>query len=211
MITPDEWASLCLLIEEGWPGEFGDAAEKAWRVLLDDYDADRVLRAVKALVARGGKFRPSVAEVVAEIRHDPSRPTFEEAYRLIYGRGGVLRARLPYAGPIVDADARRGEAMRARMSEIHPLVAAFVDRFGLGRLRALAVDDPDYGELRRKELREAWDRHVEAVDGREIAQFASGRRDGLQAFDPLAVLGAPGADRRQIAAATNQQQEGSHS
>lgn len=191
MINADEWAGICLLIEEGWPGEFGDAAEKAWRVLLDDYDAVQVLRAVKLLVTRGGKFRPSVAEVVAEINYDPSKPTFEEVYRLIFGRGGVLRARVSYAGPIVDADQKREKAMRARMTEIHPLVASFIDRYGLSRLRTLELDDPDYGELRRKELREAWDRHVDAMDGREAAALVAGRRDGLRGLDPLAVLASP--------------------
>jgi len=193
VISPDEWETLCLLIEEGWPGEFNDATAKAWRVLLDDYDAPAVLAAIKALVAKGGAFRPSVAEVVAMIRHDPGRPTFEEFYRLCYGRHGFLRATLPYTGPVRESEKRRDEAARARIAGMHPLVGAFVERFGLGRLRTLEVDHDTYGELNRKDLREAWDRHVEAMDGRDVAALASGRRDGLRAFDPLTVLGGKAA------------------
>lgn len=192
MITPEQWETLCLLIEEGWPGEFDDSAAKAWRLFLDDYDAEQVLVAVKSLVARGGRFRPSVAELVAQIRHDPSTPTFEEAYRLIYGARGVLRAR-PSETSFRDGSAMARayhEARLARAHELHPLVATFVERCTPDWLGALEVNHPDYSELRRKELREAWDRHCEAMDGRDVAALASGRRRGeLARLDPLAALG----------------------
>lgn len=121
MLSPAEWESLSLLIEEAWPGEFDDHAAKAWRVLLDDFNAAEVLRALKACVAHGGTFRPSVAEVVGEIRRDPSRPTFDEAYRMIYGPGGVLGVK------------RSG-------ATISPWVTGFVQRYGIDRLRFLEVD-----------------------------------------------------------------------
>lgn len=198
MIEPDEWASLCLIIEEGWPGEFTDAAEQAWRLLLDDYDAGQVLAAVKGLVARGGAFRPSVAEVVAEIRRDPSRPTFEEMCWLVFGPGGILKAR-PAPGGRYDNEAHmlkaRDDAALDRAREFHPLVSSFVERFGVARLRTLDLEDPEYGELRRRDLREAWDRHREAMEGREVTALVAGRRDGLRALDPLAAVGAP---RKQI-------------
>jgi hypothetical protein len=54
----------------------------------------------------------------------------------------------------------------------------------------MGLDDPDYGELRRKELRGGWDRHVEAFDGRNVALLAAGpRHAGLRQLDPLAALG----------------------
>jgi len=199
-MSAKEWDTLALLIEEGWPGEFTDAAAKAWRVLLDDYDAGQVLAAVKGLVARGGKFRPSVAEVVAQIRRDPSAPTFEEMYRLVYGPGGVLKARPAYLGPdsITPATLERAQLDRAAM--LHPLVGEFVRRFTLGRLRSLEVDHPVYGEANRKKLRQAWDEMCESLEDRDIAALASGRRGaGLTALDPLAALGV--SARPQIEAA----------
>jgi hypothetical protein len=192
MISPDDWESLCLLIEEGWPGEFDETAAKAWRLFLDDYTADQVMVALKTLVARGGTFRPSVAEVVAAIRKDPSLPTFEEAMKLIYGRGGVLRAR-PRESTFRDsAEMARAyhEARLERARDLHPLVSTFVDRFGIDRLDSIEINHPDYGDVKRKDLRDAWDRHVEAMDGRDVAALASGRRRGeLGRLDPLEALG----------------------
>lgn len=191
MITPDEWESLCLLIDEGWPGEFSDASAKAWRLFLDDYDVEQVFVAIKALVARGGTFRPSVAEVVAEIRRDPLRPTFIEMVRLVFGSSGVLRARTPVRKASWEAgerDALDREAMMLRAAQMHPLIGAFVDREGLDRLRALGLDDEEWGEARRRQLQVDWDAFVEAHEGREVAAIASGRRGELGRFDPLAVL-----------------------
>lgn len=175
MIAPAEWETLCLLIEEGWPGEFDDAAAKAWRVFLDDYEPEEVLVALKALVARGGRFRPSVAEVVAQIRQDPSRPTFEEAFQQLYGPGGIF------------GFTRSGVV-------ISPWVLKFADRYGRDRLRLLAVDDPDEGKWARKELAEAWDRFLEATEGRDIAQIATRSTRGLKRVDALAVIESGGGE-----------------
>ncbi len=192
MITADEWETLCLLIEEGWPGEFTDATSSAWRVLLDDFDSTQVLGAVKTLVASGGTFRPSVAEIVAAIRHDPSAPTFEEMLRLVFGPDGIMRAR-PSVTTFPDGGAMARayhEARKARAGEVHPLVGAFALRYGLDRLAGLELDHAEYGDLKRKELRASWDQHVKVMDGRDVAALVSGRRaEGLRAFDPLATLG----------------------
>jgi len=170
VITDTEWETLCLLIEEAWPGEFDDSAAKAWRVFLGDYDADAVAAGLKACVARGGRFRPAVAEIVAEIRSDPSRPTFDEAYQMIYGPGGVLGFK------------RSGVT-------VSPWVVAFVASCGQERLRLLEVDG-EYGELNRKELRQSWEQFLEANETRDIAALAAGgpRRGRLGRFDPLEVL-----------------------
>jgi hypothetical protein len=204
-IKPDEWETLCLLLEEGWPGEFTEATARAWRLLLDDFSAEQVLVAIKSLVARGGTFRPSVAEVTAAIRKDPSAPTFTEAYALIYGKGGVIRARPKYAGRLI-TDEDRNRAMLDRASELHPLVAAFVNRYGLHRLRMLEVDDPEYGELRRKELAGEWDQFCEAMEGRDVAALVSGRRGEIGRFDPMSVLGAKPAQIEQEATTTGEGQ-----
>lgn len=201
MIGGDEWDSMCLLIDEGWPGEFTDTAATAWRVFLDDYEPDQILRALKTLVARGGTFRPSVAEVVAEIRRDPSKPTAEEAYQMIYGPGGVIKARLAPGGSYgseAEMLGARDQAKVDRAWELHPLLGDFVERFGIRRLVMLPVDDPEWGEKRREEVRAAWDRHCDAMDGRDAAAIAAGRgrRGGLGRLDPMAALGvkAPAAE-----------------
>lgn len=188
----------------GW-NEVGQALVGSWPSQVSMWGRDGIAAYLAELEARGvtfeaalvairscgaeQKFPPSAPELAALARRDPSRPTFEEAYRLIYGAGGVLNAPVRYTGgPIIDRDAKKEDAMRARMADIHPLVASFIERFGLGRLQALEIDHDVYGEANRKQLREAWDRHVEAIEGREIAAIASGRRDGLRGFDPLQAI-----------------------
>lgn len=194
MINPDEWETICLLVDEGWPGEFTDTAATAWRVFLDDYEPEQVLAAIKALVARGGTFRPSVAQVVAQIRSDPSTPTFDEALVLI--RSALRAGRGPLRGDYsteAQMIAGREEMVRAAARTLHPLVAAFVVRCGdLSRLgdEVAELAAGDYAGARRRDLQLRWEAHVEALDGRDVAAIASGpRRDGLQRLDPLAALG----------------------
>lgn len=196
--APDTWDAFCGLVDEAWPGTFDAEAASSWRVLLDDIDPDAALIALRRLLLKGQRFRPSVSELLAAVRSDPSRPTFEEAYRLIFGAGGVLRARPVVRAWASEADRARAEveAIEKRAGTVHPLVGQFVVRQGIDRLRRLGLDDPDYGPLRRKELQVAWDVHVEAFDGREIHALAAGTgREGLRQLDPLAALGL---DRVQI-------------
>lgn len=189
-MTADEWESLCLIISAGWPGDFTDSDAMAWRVLLDDYTAPQVLTAVKALVAKGGQFRPSVAEVVAEVRRDPSKPTAAEMVRLIFGSQGVLAARTTERKGRWEAgerDRKDEQAMLDRAFELHPLLGAFVRSQGLRRLRGMDLEG-DYGAAQRKLLEDAWREFTEAHEGREVAQLVAPRRDGMRALDPLAGL-----------------------
>lgn len=96
---------------------------------------------------------------------------------------------------------RRQEAREQRAAQVHPLVASFVVRLGYDRLdRDGGVLDgnprdgrgEDTAHWVRKELREAWDAHLEAMEGREVAVLAAGTgREGLRRVDPLAALNAP--------------------
>lgn len=189
MIARDEWQALSLFIEEWWPGEFTDATARAWRVALDDYDAAQVLAALKTILAKGERFRPAVSEVIGAIRRDPSKPTFEEAFKLIFGPGGVMSARVIGAFP---SQAEMGRALHqareARARECHPLVASFCLRQGLDRLSMLELDDTEWGEKRRSDLCTAWERHCEAMEDRDVAQLVAPRGEGLRALDPLAAL-----------------------
>lgn len=187
--TPAQWEAFCGLMEEAWPGEFDDTAARSYRLLLDGIEPERVVGALRSLLVGGQRFRPSVSELLAAVRHDPSRPTFDEALTLIFDpRHGVMSARPPKRGVWKENawKVARDAARTHRLDEVHPLVASFINRVTFGRL-----DHIDLGnEWHRKELREAWDRHVDTTDGREVAVLARGTgRDGMRQLDPLSALG----------------------
>jgi hypothetical protein len=191
--TDHEWEMFCALVEEAWPGEFDDEARTSWRILLDDIEPAGAISAVKRLLYSGRKFypRPAVSDVLAEVRSDPSLPTFDEAWWLI--ERAMRRTQSPWGtfGSPGEMNRAYNELILAALSQHHPAVRSFAERQGLDRLRAVQVDDPRWGDKTRRELREAWERHLEATDGREIAALASGCPDGLKQLDPLAVLGSP--------------------
>lgn len=200
MWTDETWAKFFDLLDNGWPGDLDPDATDAYQVLLDGTDPAMIVEALRRLLHRGARFRPSAAEILAAAREDPSKPTADEALELIFGRGGVLAARPKRRVGIILADEREQlleEARRDRLAAMHPLVAAFVERQGgLRRLARLNLDGPDADgidrtELRRRELAMAWNEHVEAFDGREVAALASPRSTAgqLTRFDPLAALG----------------------
>lgn len=76
MISELQWSAIAALIAEWWPGEFSDDAERAWFIAVEAFDAQHVTDALRALLMRGSRFRPSVAELLGELRADPSAPTF---------------------------------------------------------------------------------------------------------------------------------------
>jgi hypothetical protein len=197
--SSDDWDAFCSLLEHGFPGDFPPEASKAYRLLLDGTDPGEIVAALRRLLHRGHTFRPSAAELLGEVRADPSRPTFEEAFTLIYGPRGAFRARV--SGRWADEGERRAmiaAATRERLAGMHPLIGAFVDRLGMDYLRGLELEDPDYSQLRRKELRDAWERHVDAFGDREVAALAAGTPRGelgMHKFDPLAALGVPAGAR----------------
>lgn len=196
--TDPQWAMFCSILKRGFAAKdpFTTDDANVYRLLLDDVDPEGAMAAVKAIVLEGQALRPRPGEIVARVRRDPGKPTFEEAFALIFGPRGVLAARPGNGGPVTynsQAERRQAENTAAleRAADLHPLVASFVQRQGVTRLRELPVVDPDFGEIRRKELRDAWDRHCEAMDGRDVAALASGDRSalGLRKLDPLAALG----------------------
>lgn len=194
--TDTEWAQFIALISRGFAARdaFTDADAAAYRLLLDQTEPAAALQALQVLVAEGQAMRPRPGEIVKRIRRDAGTPTFIEAYRLIFGPRGVLRA-LPAERVFPDAGARaRAEEQAAldRATTMHPLVAAFVQRQGVDRLRGLELDCPEYGPVRRRQLEQEWNDHVDAFDGREVVALAAGRsRDGLRQLDPLAALQPP--------------------
>lgn len=199
-MTADPWLRLFNLLDNGWPGSLDPQDAKALRVLLDGIGFDRIEQGIKRLLHQGATFRPSAAEILAAARHDPTRPTLEEAIVLIRS---ALRARPPKPWTWPDEGARQRaihEARRAALTDSHPLVASFADRMGLDRIDALLADvtpgedrhgrRTDPATWARKELRDAWDRHITATEGREIAALAAGTgHEGVRRLDPLTALG----------------------
>jgi len=153
-----QWDAIGLLLENGWPGEFDDAAQGAYTALLTGYDPEHVLIALRVLVRKGGTFRPSVSEIAAIIDGDPGRPTWGEAYRLLFGARGFLTVR-PERAAIERAEAK------------HPLLAAFIRMEGFDRLSMLPVNG-DHGELVRRDLERAWNSLGERADQRRASGMA---------------------------------------
>lgn len=177
-MTREQWDTIALLLDKGfkWREPFGEAHDLAYRTLLEGCEAAQIANVLRALVARGQVFGPTPGEIVALVRHDPDNPipTFEECFQQLYGPGGLFGFK------------RSGVT-------VSPWVTAFADGFGRERLRLLEVDDETDGKWRRRELEQAWDRFVEASEGRELAQIAAGRRGAIGRFDPAAALGVPTA------------------
>ncbi|MCU1500617.1 MAG: hypothetical protein JWM47_4570 [Acidimicrobiales bacterium] len=206
--TDEQWDVFTTILQRGFVAKdpFTEADAGVYRILLDTVDPDAAMQSVREIVLEGKALRPKPGEIVARVNRDTGRPTFEEAFRLIYGRGGILASTPHRAGAVLtyatEAERRRlyDQAAIDRAAELHPLVGAFVVRQGVARLRELPVNDPDYGELRRKELHTAWDAHVDAFASREVVALAAGgdTRSGLRQLDPLAALGLHQAAPREL-------------
>lgn len=133
-------------------------------------------------------FPPSAAKLAQQARKDPSRPTAEEAIRLVQH---ILAARTKEWRTIWRGDDRAKAdewAMIERAEESHPLVAAFVANQGLSRLRALDLSD-GAEPWDRKRFVEAWEAFVQASEGRAVASLVAGRGSGeLGRLEPLSVI-----------------------
>lgn len=196
--TDREWDAFAGLLERGWgwPAEFTVEDGDAYRVLLAGIPPARAVEALQVLVLRGGKFRPSAGEIAGQANKDAGKPTFEEAYRLIYGRRGVLSAQprqTTWSSPR-ERQAQCDQAALERADDLHPYISAFVRTLTPGYLATITVDDEEYGPLRRRELRESWDRFVTAADervrtGRVLEQMGRRSQIGPRRLDPLGVLG----------------------
>lgn len=174
-----KWDAIGLLLDQGWPGEFGDEAQGAYRTLLEGAEPEAILAAIRVLVRRGGTFRPSVSEIAAELNSDPGRPTWSEAFRLLFGARGLLTV-------------RPEESALRRAEDRHPLLAAFIRQEGYERLGQLPVHDPD-NPWCRKDLERAWDRLERRADDRQAAglaldEVARPRRIGPSRPDYLRAL-----------------------
>ena len=152
----DKWQAIALLLDNGWPGDFDDAAAGAYRALLAGVEPEEILMALRVLVRKGGSFRPSASEIAGQLNADPGRPTWSEAFRLLFGARGLLSV-------------RPERASIGRATERHPLLGRFIEAEGYDRLTMLPVHDPDWGRRTRRDLERAWDRLTQRADDRHAA------------------------------------------
>jgi hypothetical protein len=191
--TQTEWDGILSLLDNGWPGDLTAEAGLAYQTLLDDVPTDRIVQGLRQLLHAGHKWRPTAAEILGQARVDPLKPTWQEAQRLIWARGGILKAQPAPRGRWIDDEKARAtnQAVAERIAATHPLVQSFVARITVERLHRVDLES----EWDRKEMREAWEQHVEAMESRETIVLAAGGdpREGLRQLDPLAALGLDGA------------------
>lgn len=196
--TADEQKGVTRAMLGTWPDTVSTWGREAIAAYVGELEA-RGLSAEQVLVAirtfPRGRFAPPVPELYAAARVDASMPTYAEVERLIWGAGGVLRARPESRGfwPADELAKARKRAQIDRANELHPCLADFVvNRQTIEKLRTLNFDDPDFGPKRRREFQEEWQEHCRSWERREIVALASGDRRGtLAQLDPLAAIGKP--------------------
>ena len=198
--TADEQRAITRKVLGAWPtsaSQMGREGIAAYVQALQDrgLDAERVATAIDTWPA-GSDFPPSAPNLAAAALKDPSAPTFDEAVQII---AHVLKARTSVRKSwweYGERDALNREAMLERAATVHPKVQRFIRDQSLDRLRRRDLDDPEYGQARRKQLRTAWEEFSETYDGREVASLVSARRGELGSFDPLAALDVKVAPRQ---------------
>lgn len=192
-MTQHDWKPFALALLGSWPSQVSGWGREAIAAYCAELEARGLTpeSAIVALRALGGDFPPSAGELAKPARRDPSRPTFAEAYRLLFEKGGALCK--VHVNGVFDTPAHmrsaEHELIRSRLAELHPLIASFVERQGIERLRTLPLEHEQWGEKARRDLEAQWDEHVQTFDGREVAELSSGRREELGRFDPLSALG----------------------
>lgn len=174
-MTDEEWDLIEGVLEECWPGDWNERTGPSYRLLLDDYPAASVVGALRKHVAAGPKYRPSASELGGALNEDPGIPTWTEVEEALLGPRGILRTgrELPEGS--------------------HEVLVAFVGAAGRERLGQRPFDDPQWGEVERRRLREDWDRFAERAEERRVhglALASVGAPSGeLRRLRPLAALG----------------------
>lgn len=175
-MTLSEWNQLYGLIVTLWPNtKMPDVKQLQLSLpVVEGVSFDSAQRFVHAHAESGAEWPPMVGQIKAAARRalEPPVPTFDEAFALVFGHGSRV--------------------LQGDFTGVPEIVASWASRAGLERLRTLPVFDPEYGELRRAELKRSWEAHVEACAERVLAVRAlppGDRERGLQRMDPLAALG----------------------
>lgn len=149
-MTKDEWASISLLIDNCWRGDFDDTMSASYFSLLKRYDTDQVMTALHAIIETGVPWVPSVPEIVGSIRKlsTPELPPWTEVWDAM--QFTLRRCR------------SEDEAVLMLTENCHPVAAAFMRLEGFERLQHEPFYDPEFGALRLRELSQRWQEFADA-------------------------------------------------
>lgn len=171
-MTGEEWDVIEMVMEECWRGDWSEDTGRAYRLVLGELSAEAVMAAVRKLALGGARHRPSVGELAGALNADPGLPSWTEVEEILLGERGLLRG---FAGV-----------------EMHEVLAAFVEARGRERLAQLPFDDPQWGEVERRRVREDWERFAERAEERRLhglaLQSVGAPRGELRRLRPLAAL-----------------------
>lgn len=148
-MTGDQWQTIFLALGDWWQRPVSREEEDGYRTALPHADVDEVAAALQVLLRRGGRFRPTPAELAGQVARaaEPVALVWEEAYGALFAVGGLLSS-------------TRGDVeLLAAAGAVHPQLRAFCDHFGRERLLLAPVLGSDPVALRaRDELRWAFQR-----------------------------------------------------
>lgn len=172
-MRPDEWNSFVLTVKECWHGEWSEAKERGWHVMLDSYPVENLMFALHKIVQNGKPYMPTVPEIIVAMQPETQLPSWAEAYRHIRSN------------------------LSGRSSETLPIVKGFIEAAGRDRLRMMPLDDPDWGHEHVKRLKNEWTDFVDRWQARQRegrALEAAGVRKqvtGPQKMNVTELLGIP--------------------
>lgn len=193
MSTPD-WKPVANALLGTWPTRVAIWGKEGIAAYLAELGArgvspDQALVAIRSYDP-DADFPPSVAKLAQSARKDPAQPVFAEVIVMLKDVLGQRTSEYKVIWKLGEREQYDKAAMYNRADQLHPLCATFIARQGISRLRGLDLDG-EWGEATRKRLSDEWDRHVDAMSGREVALLVAGRGRGeLGRVDPLSALGS---------------------
>ena len=90
-MTRQEWDRIAAVLDNGFPGHFGEAESGAYWLLMGNRPAAQVETAVRRAVDKGLKYRPTPSELVRLI--PASSRSASAAFQATVHRYGLVKAR----------------------------------------------------------------------------------------------------------------------
>lgn len=152
-MTDEEWGYIADMIGEWWGGvPFDEHKATMYRMALNAYDPQDVVKALNVLLRRGGSFRPTTAEIVGVLGGTSTYATPHEAWALIEQAIAMI------PGGVSDPKFNdRHQAAVDWLRTQDEAVAAWAAQRGLrgrGSLGAEEVHHPQFGGAVTKRLHE---------------------------------------------------------
>ncbi len=142
-MIPADWKRLADMLDSFWPGEWTTQKSEAYHLALDAFDPTQVAVAIQSRLHAGDKFRPSAAELVADITgvHRGRYAAPDEAWTLVeqaMRRVGVSRYDARFAA--------QHQAAIDWLATQDRAAAAWAARRGLCQLEGSLGQEPVNGE-----------------------------------------------------------------